>query len=544
MTKQLQFTVLHPFCGAGGSALGTAKSTARFAGFEGRFTNLGGIDNDEDACKDFEHLTGVPALCTDMHTLTPAELRRYVGDRTPDFVMASPPCKGFSALLGATRAAEPKYQLMNTLLIDMLFLMLSTWERPPGLIFIENVPRIASRGKHVLDQMRQTAQAEGYTIGEGTHDCGQIGNLGQHRRRWFAVLRHRATVPRFVYHVRKRAVRSCGDVIGSLPMPGDVEAGGPLHAVPNLSWKNWVRLSLIPAGGDWRDLPGVLKEGQPRREMFRRAPLQAWDVPSATVAGPGGSNIGAVSDPRVETWGRGRLGVTGFDQAAGAVCGESLPNNGRFAVADPRRIFVKTDKRIRADAAAILGRNLPPTKATNWQQVAGVTRWEDPGPTVSGGAKIHAGAFQVSDPRYGLTCTPRAGAYRVMRWQDAAQTITGSLSIDNGAAAVADPRKPPPFTPIIVSDDGCWHRPFTTFELAMLQSFPQMVRGKPLTLTGTSHTRARLVIGNAVPPDAAEAVGDQIIMALVAAKAGVPTLVTGPVWAAPEHDGVESTVVV
>jgi hypothetical protein len=51
----------------------------------------------------------------------------------------------------------------------------------------------------------------------------------------------------------QRRIRGVGEVIGPLPLPG-APAGGPMHKLPNLSVMNWIRLALIPSGGDWRDL--------------------------------------------------------------------------------------------------------------------------------------------------------------------------------------------------------------------------------------------------------------------------------------------------
>lgn len=576
----MKFRILHFFAGIGGSALGTGAAEARFGDVTATFETVGGIDLDARACRDFERLTGAPSLCVDVHELEPAALRKFAGKTAPDVVMMSPPCKGFSGLLSAKRAAEPKYQLMNTLLIRALFLLAETWRKPPALVFVENVPRVASRGAEMVRQCVALLAAAGYAVATGNHDCGELGGLAQHRRRWFALARHRATVPQFVYQPAKHRVRACGEVLGPLPMPGDVELAGPMHSIPRLSWLNWVRLALIPAGGDWRDLPGTLAEGEARRSKFRRDPVTSWEASAETVTGPGGSasanaadprfghvdrvtgwsdpvgtitrspapssGAGAVADPRFTNimqvaawddpartvigasrvgsgapsvadprWGGGRLGVTPWTDPSGTVAGESLPNNGRFSVADPR-----------------VGESKPP-----WQRVAGVTPWDHAAPTITAGAKIHAGAFQVADPR--VTCSPRAGAYRVMRWDEAAATITASLAIDNGAAAVADPRldpdKPPPWTPLIVAADGTWHRPLTTLELAALQGFPTAIDGKPLVLDGTSHTRWREAIGNAVPPPAAHAVGEQLLRALLIAAVGAFALDNADIWVAPER---------
>ncbi len=590
----MKFTIAHIFCGIGGKGLGAGAAVATYGDAAAVFETRGGIDVDPLACRDFEMLVGAPALCADVHELEPADVRRFLGRTAPDVIMMSPPCKGFSGLLSSKRAAEPRYQRMNTLMERALFLVCETWEVPPRLIFVENVPRIQSRGKDTIRRCIAIGHARGYAIAQGNHDCGELGGLAQHRRRYFQLWRHMGAVPQMVYQPPSLRVRACGEVLGPLPMPGDVAAAGPMHSIPRLSWRNWVRLALIPAGGDWRDLPGTLVDGEARRDKFRRTPVTPWEQPAETVTGPGGSAASAVADPRFghvdkvtgwdapvgtitrspapssgggavadprytnimqvvgwddpartvtgaaragggapsvadprialpdsdgrhwnkyavhdwnqpaatvtgtdgrvgsgapsvadPRWGGGRLGVTGWSEPSGTVAGDSLPNNGRFSVADPR---VEGNK-------------------PAWQRVAGVTAWTDPAPVVTAGAKIHAGAFQVADPRVLATdvtlgCAPRAGAYRVLRWQDAAATITGSLSIDTGAGAVADPRldpdRPPPF--------------------------------------GTSHTRWREAIGNAVPPPAAKAIGEQLLRALLLTALGVFAL-SGltPVWVAPDR---------
>lgn len=96
-----------------------------------------------------------------------------------------------------------------------------------------------------------------------------------------------------------------------------------------------------------------------------------------------------------------------------------------------------------------------------------------------------------------------------------------------------NPNRPPPFTPIIIAADGTWHRPLTTLELAVLQSLPAFVDGKPLVLAGTSHTRWREAIGNMVPPDAAQAVGEQLLRALLLAHLGAFALDNNEIWVAP-----------
>ncbi|HHH9347538.1 TPA: DNA cytosine methyltransferase, partial [Pseudomonas aeruginosa] len=65
------------------------------------------------------------------------------------------------------------------------------------------------------------------------------------------------------------------------------------------------------------------------------------------------------------------------------------------------------------------------------------------------------------------------GHYGVMGWDQVSGAVSASARYDNGRWSVADPRMPAAndrLTCIIQSLDGTWHRPFTTLELAALQS--------------------------------------------------------------------------
>jgi site-specific DNA-cytosine methylase len=471
--KKKTYTIAHPFAGIGGTALGTDAASVRISGREVSFECVGGIDFDPLACQDYERLTGSRALCADMHTLQPAQLRKFM-PKCPDVVMASPPCKGHSGLLSAEKAAEEKYQEMNMLLLDFLFLFTSTWEEKPAIIFIENVPRIAARGKHLIDQVCQLLEAEGYAIHMGNHDCGEIGNLAQHRRRWFLMARLLDRVPHPVYRAPKKRVRACGEVLEALPIPGDTITGGLMHDVPQLSWQNWVRLSLIPPGGDWRDLPGVLAKGQTKREQFRRVPVGKWTEPVATVTGSGGSAADNVADPRVPIVldrahligmmfvdGRPAGGgvvhhkfegesthVTAWDQPARTVTGNGrVQGSGAAAVADPRRwhngaLGVASWKK---PANAITGQSRPvggrfAVGDPRWKTVLGVNPWTEPMGVVTGEGSITGGKFAVSDPRVDGISGRRGGSLGVTPWNEPIGVVTGADPTAQGGKIVGDPR--------------------------------------------------------------------------------------------------------
>lgn len=124
---------------------------------------------------------------------------------------------------------------------------------PIPILLFENVPRIATRGRWLLDQIIALLHAYGYSVNKDVHDCGLIGNLAQSRKRFLLIARHPDKVPPFIYQPRLYPLRGVGEVIGELPLPGDPLAVS-MHRVPALQWKTWVRLAFVEAGSDWRSL--------------------------------------------------------------------------------------------------------------------------------------------------------------------------------------------------------------------------------------------------------------------------------------------------
>jgi site-specific DNA-cytosine methylase len=507
----MEFTALFPFGGLGGGVLGFLGARAKIFGVEAQFRILGGIDFDADACSDFEYLTEAPAWCADIEAIEPAELRRRYGDTAPDVVFLSPPCKGASALLSAAKAATAKYQAMNGLALAWLRVMLAAWPEGPRLVLLENVPRLKNRAPAMLREARKLLRGAGYVLSDGYHDCGELGGLAQHRRRYLLVARHAQRCPPLLYQPPTLRVRACGEVLGELPIPASPEADrfGRLHELPKISGLNWLRLSLIPPGGDWRDLPGVLLEDQARREVHKRHEVANWEAPTGVVTGSGSNAVAAVADPRVD-WHKGVLGVRGWDESTGAVCGESMPSNGAFAVADPR-------VRSAYDAGYA------------------VLSWEQAARTIAGTSAVGCGAYAVADPRTGEAKSTKHNLMRVEAWGEPAHTVIGATRPGSGAPSIADPRKPPPFIPVIIARDGTWHRPLTTLELAALQGFPSEVRGRPLELAGRSQSGWRERIGNAVPPPAAQAIATRMLVALGEAELGGWSMSSGAVWVSPEE---------
>lgn len=586
--------------------MGFNRGKARIGNMEARFRCLGGFDVDPAACRDFERNIGVKATVLDMfdrqqyidfhgkepptgwRESTPDDIRRSAGNEHPHIVFLSAPCKGFSGLLSEKLSRSVKYQALNRLAVRSLFLMLEAWgDDPPELFIFENVPRIATRGRALLDQITDLLRAYGYAVAETTYDCGEIGNLAQSRKRFLVVARHTAKVPSFLYQPEKRPLRAVGEILGRMPLPGDLR-GGPMHSIPRLQWKTWVRLAFVEAGSDWRSLnklrvvDGKLADcliiPETTWEGGGRLGVTAWNESAGTIAGASRPENGqfSVADVRFGGLDYGQYGVIPWDKPTGTVTTQRSPGQGGFAVQDVRLDGIRHNFRIvRWDehSQAITAGGHPTSggqavsdprppnvnggvfgkyTVSRWDGATGtviggddsgayavadprpewerrsnnlsVMDWSEPSKTVIGGGKgVQGGWMSVQDPRV-RAC--RSDIYGVVPWDKHSGAIAAQGSHDNGRWSVADPRLPLPvekLVAVIRALDGTWRRPFTTLELAALQSLvdPDECWGEtPFDMDGTSDSAKRERIGNAVPPGAAEAIAGVMGEAILLARLG------------------------
>jgi site-specific DNA-cytosine methylase len=580
----------HMCCGMGAGAKGMNRSTARVGQMHAKMQCVGGIDVDPAGVADFHRMTGVKATLLDMfdreqytafhgrpppdgwREATPADVRGAYSDR-PHIMFTSMPCKGFSGLTSETKSLTPKYQALNNLTLRCIWLLLEAFQDDPMEFFVfENVPRIQTRGRWLLDQIIVLLRSYGYAVAETTHDCGELGGLAQSRKRFLLVARHAEKVPPFLYEPVRKPLRGVGEVLGLLPMPGDPIAGA-LHRIPKLQWKTWVRLAFVQAGKDWRSLNRLAVEDGMLRD-YAIAPatnwqggvlgVHDWRDAAGVVTGRSSPTTGAfsVADPRFDSGGYncGQYGVDGWDQTVGAVIGVKSPGQGGFAVADPRMPDTNPNRQnglyrvVRYDSPAnvITGAN---HAAGGAQAVAdprqpgplfakyAVTAFDEPAGTVISGSTTGQGAYAVADPRPpGLVNKPgdvyaTAGAYGVVQWTEPSGAIAGAMQHDNGRACVADARLPEPadsLACVIVAEDNTWHRPFTTLDMGALQSLFDPEEFMHFQMHGTSDSAIRERIGNAVPCDSAEAIGSVMARTLLLAWSGETFILSAePIWVAP-----------
>ena len=629
----------HLFVGLGGGAKGFNGASPRVGNMQAKFRCIGGIDVDAGAIRDFDRMADAKGTVLDLFDrdqyrdfhgrepgpswieAMPVDIRRAAGGERPHIVFLSAPCKGFSGLLAEGKSKTDKYQALNRLTLRGVWLMLEAWaDDPPELVLFENVPRIATRGRHLVEQISDLLRAYGYAVAETVHDCGEIGGLAQSRKRFLLVGRHAEKVPPFLYEPTKKPLRAVGDVLGKMPLPGDLRAG-PMHRVPSLQWKTWVRLAFVEAGSDWRSLNKLAVDNGHLRDYLIVPDMHAgvlgvndWKGPMGTITSRGMPNNGnfSVADPRFDQsskWNDGQAyGVRAWHETTGAIAGQQNPGQGAYSVADPRT-GVKHNNCFRVVgmddvSPSVTGGTGPsagglavadPRREGPTFGKYGVTAFDEPAGTVISGSTTGQGAFAVADPRSqregkpfskypvsewdGSTGTviggddtgayavadPRAGLqrergdhyltsghYGVVAWDETAGAVSASAGHDNGRGSVADPRTsgfstsneagkvdmPKPADKLVArirALDGTWHRPFTTLELAALQSLLDPEESwVPWKLDGESDQAWRERIGNAVPSAAAQGIAHVMGETLLLAWSGETFMLSAqPIWVRP-----------
>lgn len=302
-----------------------------------------------------------------------------------------------------------------------------------------------------------------------------------------------------------------------------------------------------------------------------------WNGPAGTVIGmpyvSGGSTPVSVADPRVldglamgtDNAGRHttKYAVGDWTCPARTVTGSIQPGSGGQATADQRVLELVGLGQTANAAGSYAGR----------PGLFGVLREDMPAPTVSGNAQVSGSNMPaaLADSRpgaslealgVGVNC--RAGFYGVLPWDSYAPTVTGSMQHDNGAATVADPRMPHPrhiidirlaltllaegwevpkgaLAPVVISPlSGCWHRPLTTLELAVLQGLPPVVDGAPLEFVSTSDARVRSMVGDGIPAGGALVWMEEQLKAALKSKLGYGWSLLPDFWFRPDAEALAS----
>ena len=318
--------------------------------------------------------------------------------------------------------------------------------------------------------------------------------------------------------------------------------------------------------------------------------VKRWRDAAATVSGTPKPSAGAhaVADPRVDGHPKSvQLGVRPWSQPAPCIKGDVSVGTGPYAVSDPRQ--APTTGLTNAFRIIPVGRSPGGTSGNDvdpandtarpiidprpgyaegtHRNILSVTNFEVAAKVVTGACHPAGGALSVADPRpVGLGHASRSAHsynsqahYGVVRWDETSVAVPGFAKYDRGKWSVADPRaadaEPLATLPAandrlvarIIANDGTWHRPFTTLELAALQSLfdPELIfhrdddsglwsMARPFDLEGSSDAMKREWIGNAIPSAAACGMAEEIGEALLLARLGETVILsTKAIWASP-----------
>ena len=265
------------FCGAGGMSAGLVA-----AGFD----VVGAADNWKPAAASYRANFDHPVVEVDLTGLDAKQLLLDL-DVDPaipiDLVVGGPPCQGFSI-----QRIGPDEDERNNLVVEFARLAV---EFDTRYVLMENVRGLAGRrGLSLLRECINRLEAGDYEVDFGTVDAVHFG-VPQRRQRVILAAWKRGEVPLDLpTPPPSPELRTVWNAIGDLPSPplDATLSPDPLHVQSRMSDLNRKRLSLIPPGGGFEDLPEELRVDCHRhgaskighRNVYGRL---APDEPAATI---------------------------------------------------------------------------------------------------------------------------------------------------------------------------------------------------------------------------------------------------------------------
>lgn len=234
------------FCGCGGTSAGFSR-----AGIQAVLA----IDKDPDAATTFgKNFPGVPFLNEDIRSIQATDIGSYMScdEKSVWLFSACAPCQPFSKHRHFRDHQDDKANLLAEFLrfID---------EYSPDLVFVENVPGLASKADHFgpFNELFEKLVSRGYLMDYREFNCWDFG-VPQKRRR-FALMGSRLgpiDFPRRTHGpgTSNPIYTTVRDWIGDMPR---IRAGERHRTVPNhraafLSILNLQRIRATPEGGDRR----------------------------------------------------------------------------------------------------------------------------------------------------------------------------------------------------------------------------------------------------------------------------------------------------
>lgn len=256
-------TVIDLFCGCGGLSFGFIE-----AGFD----VLLGIDNWKDAISTFENThKNAKGIVADLFTETPKDISKLTGIKDIDVIIGGPPCQGFS-IAGKRIIDDERNQLYKSFVNFVKYYQ-------PKVFLMENVPNIVSMGKGVVkDSIIEDFEKLGYTVVYKVLLASDYG-VPQNRRRAFFVGTKNNKEFVFPEPTTENPI-SAKEAISDLS-ENSIKDGSNYKTEPKSDYQKLIRgnsdgiynheitihsekttsiISLVPDGGNYKDLPEELRK--------------------------------------------------------------------------------------------------------------------------------------------------------------------------------------------------------------------------------------------------------------------------------------------
>lgn len=256
------------FCGCGGLSLGFKMSG---------FDPIAGIDFNQVAIKTYRrNFRKTKAICADILTIDKDDILSRIGNiKDIDVIIGGPPCQGFSnANKNYVELDDPR----NKLFFEFVkFVELAQ----PKVVVIENVPQIITKDDgYAKDRITEIFTERGYSVTNAILDASDYGVPQKRLRNFFIITKgEKFDLSRIMKSDVQITVR---DAIGELyQFEGTSAEFRELRMAPDTPYRIYLRaknnmvvnhdihypaelqqkrISYVPQGGNWRDVPEELWE--------------------------------------------------------------------------------------------------------------------------------------------------------------------------------------------------------------------------------------------------------------------------------------------
>ena len=251
-------TVIDLFCGCGGLSYGFIE-----AGYD----VLLGIDHWKDAIVTFENThKNAKGLVADLFTETPKDISKKTGIKDVDIIIGGPPCQGFS-IAGKRIIDDERNQLYKSFVGFVKHYQ-------PKVFLMENVPNIVSMGKGVVkDSIIEDFEKLGYTVVYKVLLASDFGVPQNRRRAFFVGTKNRKE---FVFPTPTTENPISSEEAISDLSENTIKDGSKYKTEPKSDYQKLIRgksvgiynheitnhseqttsiISLVPDGGNYKDLP-------------------------------------------------------------------------------------------------------------------------------------------------------------------------------------------------------------------------------------------------------------------------------------------------